>query len=965
MFKKTPIAAAISSAAFYSAIAVTGSVAPTAVFADDGEASIEEVVVTGSRIKRSSFTASSPVATLGAEQISISNTINMESLLNTLPQAIPGFDRTSNNPGNGTATVNLRGLGTNRTLVLIDGKRVVPTTAGGAVDINTIPAAMIERVEVLTGGASAIYGSDAVAGVVNFIFKDDFEGVVIDTGYEATEKGDAELFSTDITIGGNFADGRGNAIVNFHYTDRQDLFQGDRDFSTFAQFDDTDANGNPILIDGGSSGIPGLSIFSGALGGFSPDSFGVTFDPDGSIRPFETGEVNDFYNYAPVNYIQLPQERYQTTAKINYGLTEDINLYGRVMFTSSSVPQQLAPTPIFQTAEFTIDDSPFLSSQAQTVLSDAFGSGTDTDGDGIDDTGTAFLRRRLLEVGPRIAESDFSSFQIQVGVEGDINDDWSFDIYAQTGEVELAEIQAGNVNRDRFQQALLLDLDADPTGATCTDTGSNGATVGCSGLNVFGQGNISENAAEFLRVATNANAVFDQTTIGASVSGSTGENFKFPSGGSIGIAAGYEYIDYQFDFKPSQDLATGTIAGFSGQPAIAGGYDVTSFFGEIYLPILEGVQGAESLDAELAFRQSDYSSVGNVSSMKLAASWAPVEDVRFRVSFNEAVRAPNIGELFTPPSEGFPGATDPCASSLDPSDAATAAICSATGVPASALGTPAIDLPAGQVRAIFGGNPNLAEEEAETFTYGIVWQPSQEALEGFSLSVDYFDIEIEEAVGVFGGGANNVLSICYDPSNPNGGVGSQFCNAISRRADGTIDFVDQTSANSAVTTLKGWDVIGEYVTEAWGGIVDVRYVGTVTDEADFTPFIGAETLECAGTFGLDCGEPTPEYKHRMTFGYTRDEWSAQLTWRLIGEVDDDDDTTTYFVETVDTQHYLDFAGSYSFNDTYSVTVGIDNLLDEEPPIIGDNQEQANTYPATYDVFGRTYFVRFRAAFGEE
>ena len=268
MFRKHPLAAAIGSVALASSI---GSIALPQVAAAE-EAQLEEVVVTGSRIRRADFEANAPVATLGSDQIELTATVNTEQLLNTMPQMVPGLDRTSNNPGNGTATVNLRGLGSNRTLVLLNGTRAVPTTQGGTVDINNIPTSLIERVEVLTGGASAVYGSDALAGVVNFILKDDFEGVALNFNSEQTEEGDAELNSLDITIGGNFADGRGNVVLNAQYTDREDLFQGDRSFSTFAQFDDVDGDGNPILIDGGSSGVPGTSIFSGALGDFSTRS---------------------------------------------------------------------------------------------------------------------------------------------------------------------------------------------------------------------------------------------------------------------------------------------------------------------------------------------------------------------------------------------------------------------------------------------------------------------------------------------------------------------------------------------------------------------------------------------------------------------------------------------------------------------------------------------------------------------
>ena len=998
MFRKHPLAAAIGSVALASSI---GSIALPQVAAAE-EAQLEEVVVTGSRIRRADFEANAPVATLGSDQIELTATVNTEQLLNTMPQMVPGLDRTSNNPGNGTATVNLRGLGSNRTLVLLNGTRAVPTTQGGTVDINNIPTSLIERVEVLTGGASAVYGSDALAGVVNFILKDDFEGVALNFNSEQTEEGDAELNSLDITIGGNFADGRGNVVLNAQYTDREDLFQGDRSFSNFAQFDDVDGDGNPILIDGGSSGVPGTSIFSGALTGFSP-SAGITFDPDGSARPFLTGETNDFYNYAPVNYIQLPQTRFQANAMGHFEITEKIEVYGRMMFTQSKVPQQLAPTPIFQAGtDITSDGSPFLPAATQAILSgnnvDAVGLGVrearifsdgadgfndintcincvfdstptnddprlnvapliDADGNGIAEIGNAFLRRRLVEVGPRVSDSKYINFQLLAGIRGEIGDTgWYFDAYVSEGEVSSSETQLGNVNRDRFQQALLLDLDADPTGGTCVDTAANGSTIGCSPMNIFGAGNISEDAAAFLRTAVASEGEFEQRVWAGSASG---DLFDLPAG-PVSAAFGFERIELRADFRPSQDLAAGTIAGFNGSPAAGGSYDSDAFFGELLVPVLKDLPLVESLDLELAYRTTDYSTVGSVDNYKIAGSWQIVPQVRVRGGFNTAIRAASIAELFSPQSEGFPGATDPCAAEGNPT-AAVAAICTATGVPADVVGSVAIDPAAGQIRGLFGGNPNLAEEEADTFTLGVVVEPDW-FIDDLTVSLDYFDIEIEGLIASFGGGVNNILATCYDPDNAAGGAGSQFCNAVNRRPDGTIDFVEATSQNIAQTTLKGFDFIAAYNTEIFGGDLAVNYVATYTTESESVPFAGADPIVCEGNFGLDCGEPLPEYKHRMTVGWSQEKLTTQLSWRYVGEVNDDDDDTVYFTETISGTNYFDLVAAYSFTDNYRVSVGVDNLFDENPPILGDNQEQANTYPATYDVFGRTYFVRASASF---
>ena len=984
--------------------------------AQEGADQVEEITVTGSRIKKKDFISNAPVTTVNSEQIRLTGTVNTESLLNTLPQTVPGLDRTSNNPGGGFATVDLRGLGSNRTLVLINGTRVIPSTSGGTVDINTIPNALIEDIQVLTGGASAVYGSDAVAGVVNFLLKDDFEGVQLNAGYEVTQEGDAAIYSTDLTLGANLYDGRGNVTINFTFTDREALFQGDRAFAFFAQFDDcssTPAAGTDcppadrFLIDGGSSGIPGTSNFSAAWETFAPASSGITFNPDGSVRPFEVGAVNDFYNYSPVNYIQLPQKRYQTTALGHFDISDRAEIYGRAFFTSSKVPQQLAPTPIFQTATATLDGNPFLPAATQAILSGdnvgAIGIGdrvtrifsdggtaftttntctnclfdatfvdkdldlidddprldtaalVDTDGDGIADEMTGFFRRRLVEVGPRIVNNTFQSYQIMGGIRGEITDNWDFDGYVQQGNVSYFGTQIGNVNRDRFQQALLLDL-SDPTGGTCANTATSGATVSCAPMNIFGEGNISEDAAAYLRTAVAFTADYDQTIIALNFTGDLGETITLP-GGSIGTAFGWEHIENKFDFQPSQDLSAGTIAGFNGSPPVFGSFDVDSFYAEFYLPLLSGAPFADLLDLELAYRLSDYTTAGNVESYKIAGSWAPTDQFRIRGGFNTAVRAPNIGELFAPLGENFPGSLDPCAAEGNPT-AAVAPICESTGVPLGLTGSVALDLAAGQVRELVGGNPLLKEEEADTYTIGIVVTP--DFIEGLSFSVDYFDIEITDYISQFGGGANNVLTICYDPNNPNGGIGSIFCNAVTRRVDGTIEFVNAPLDNVASQTLKGYDVLASYDIEVFGGDLRINYVATFTTEHDFEPFIGASLITCEGEFGNDCGEPLPEYSHRLTFNWARDNYMAQLSWRQIGETTDDDNRPglgDFFVEKLSAQEYFDLAGTWNFNDNWAATFGIDNLFDTSPPILGDNQEQSNTWPATYDVFGRTFFIK--------
>ena len=947
--------------------AVFGSVA-TPAFAQVED----EVFVTGSRIKKQDFNSNSPVATIEAVQFERSGVINTENLLNALPQTVPGLTRTSNNPGNGTATIDLRGLGSNRTLVLVNGRRAMVNGQAGVVDINTISPSMIKNVEVLTGGASSVYGADAVSGVVNFILKDDFEGMEANVGYNITEKGDAETLNASMTMGANFDSGRGNATVNMSYTDRSALFQGDRDFSNIAFFDD----GNGGLEPGGSSGVPGTSIFAGGLGTFSPDSFGIIFNQDGSIRPFETsGQVNDFYNYAPVNFLQLPQERFTISTSANYEINEKAEVFMEARFANNTVPSELAPTPAFIGTSWTLDGNPFIDAAAQQVLSDAIGSGVDTDGDGIDDEASALLRRRLVEVGPRSGTDRRNTFQLVGGIRGAVTDNWDYEASFSAGRTQNASNQSGNIDVPRFNQSLLLATDAagqvilDANGnPTCADTGTNGSTVSCSPLNIFGAGNISQASADFIRTAV---ATTDETTQNVAQLNFTGNlgSMSFTDA-PVGVAFGAEYIENKFEFNPDQGVAASSIRGFNGAPPVSGEYDVYSAYGEMSVPLISGAAFANNITLDLAGRVSNFSTVGTKYNYKIGGEWEVNDQVRFRGNYNTAVRAPNIGELFAPVGENFPGADDPCSAVDAPAGGLTpaqVAICVATGVPAGVVGTPAIDPASGQIRSLAGGNPDLDVEEAKTITFGVVLTPS--FMDGLSFSADYFDIKIDGFIAQFGGGTNNILDTCY--LGALGGVGSPFCNAVNRRADGTIDFVSNQSANVAGNKLQGIDFAANYSFDSadmFGmdiGNVALGYNGTYTMKNEFEAFAGDTLFDCAGLFGNNCGEPDPTYRHFVTADVSKGALNANVTWQLIGGVTDGniiDGSAPQSVNKLGAEHYINTSLTYDFTDSFAMTFGVQNLLDNKPPVIGDNDEQANTYPSSYDVFGRAFFANAKVRF---
>lgn len=914
--------------------------APAVAQEDDAEAVQETVLVTGSRIAKQDFVSNSPISTVDAETFELTGSINTEDVLNTLPQAVPGFDRTSNNPGGGFATANLRGLGSSRTLVLVDGKRFVPTTSAGVVDLNNIPASMIERVEVITGGASAVYGSDAIAGVVNFILKDDFEGMEANFGYESTlEYGDAQFWSADLTIGANFDNGRGNVTTNFGYTSREAVFQGDRDFSAVTFTDDGAGGFNEF----GSSGVPAGHSFDSFT--FSDGTTGqAIFDndaPGGVRRWINSGPGNDRYNYAPVNYLQLPQERFNNTTVARYNINETTEVYGRFTAAFNQVPQQLAPTPAF-TSVTTQLDNPFLTPQQAAILGQL-----DTDGDGEI---TTFIGRRMVETGERRSNDDFFAFQVQTGLRGTIADRFDYDVYFQTGRTQNNNDLQGDISLSRFLNAVNVTDDG-AGNAVCVVGGS------CVPMDIWGQGDITAEAADYVRANLNAKSEYNQTIFSATMSGDTEGLVELP-GGPIGWAIGGEYREEDFDFRPDDNLGSGNLLGFNANPPLTGGFDVYDVYGEVYMPILADMPGVELLAIEAAIRLSDYSTVGNTETYKIGGEYAPVEGLRFRGLYNTAVRAPNISELFSAVGNGFPGATDPCSASQDPAGNNIAALCTATGVPNVGV----YEQRNTQIEGLFGGNPNLEPEEAETFTVGAVWEPY--FVDGLTVSLDYYSIEIEEYITTLAGGVQGILNQCYDPANnPSQDPNTIFCSSLNRGPSGE-PLVSANLANAGSLETAGFDIVVDYEFEldAIPGTLGVTYSGTVLDKWDFFAFEGANVDDCKGFYGAFCDDPVAEYKHVTTFAWANGPFQAQLRWERIGEVEDDDTGTDFTTETIDATDYFNLSGSWDINDNFRLTGGIDNLLDEEPPILGDNQEQANTFPATYDPFGRTAYISAKVRF---
>lgn len=902
--------------------------------AQEGAADDDVVVITGSRIQRTDTVAPSPITTVDEELFELNNVVNTEDLLNTLPQLIPAFDATSNNPGNGTATVSLRGLGTTRTLVLVDGQRFVGSGAAQVVDLNNIPAAMIERVDVVTGGASAVYGSDAVAGVVNFILRDDFEGVEVSASHQfSMDEGDAGITDVAVTVGGNFDNGRGNAVLSFGYTNREAVFQGSREFSEVAYW--SPGPGTDPYIPGGSSSIPQTRIRPAAGTGFD-----VMTDSNGNPVDWTP------YNYAPTNYLQLPQERHMISGFATYEINNHVEMYARGIYSNNVVDSQLAPTPT-GTLGVTINlDNPLLS----TALRDLIASDpTSNNGDG---TADIRISRRMQEISTRNNLRDTNTFQGVFGVRGDINDNWSYDAFYNYSRSSVSQILSGNISVTAFQEALLCD-----GGPTALASGCTAPT-----LDIFnGENSVSAEAAEYIARTGAQIDVIEATQAVASVSGEL-ENMASPMADiAPALVFGVEYRENSASIRPDSVLGP-DVRGFNQSLAIEGSFDVYEFFTEVDVPLITNKPGIESLNFTGAFRMSDYSTIGNAQTYAAGLGWEPVEDLRFRAQYNRAVRAPNVGDLFSPATNGFPGATDPCSSGLGSYDSSVIeANCIATGVPAAAVGTPFQSN--AQIEALFGGNPNVEEETADTITVGAVWQPN--FVNGLTVQVDYYNIEIEDAIAT--PSLQNLLDECYRQDIQSA---CDFFAGARNPSTGEMAnpyMPELFASNLAVFEAEGVDVRVDYVWDAEQmglssdlGSFAVNYYSTFTMENGYQTSEVAGFVSCEGLFSGQCGEPTPEYKHVMQASWYWGALTSSLRWRHVGGVDIEPSYAGFVSDrelSIDAYNYFDVTFAYDMSESTRISLGIQNIADEDPPTLtSTSSEQANTWPATYNPFGRRLFL---------
>lgn len=889
----------------------------------------EELVVTGSRIGRTNLTSTSPVATLGREDILLDTALNIENVLSELPQFSGSFGAVSNGAdARGASTLDLRGLGQNRTLVLVNGTRAVPFGFRNSVDVAAIPAPLVERVEVLTGGASAVYGADAVAGVVNFILRRDFQGAEASAIYNISEQGDAQSRGVNLTIGTNFAGGRGNISVYAGWSEREAVFKRDRDFASPERND------------------AGIITTRPAGGTFSRTEAGNVFNVGGALGPrfaftdagalSATAQTGEFSGGESL--IQ-PQERLTGALFFHFEASDAFELYGRAMGSRIETQDFLIPTNASVNV-LVQRDNPFLTPALDTVVAGAFNR-TRAGALGGADAFQANVLRSFPELGVRGFDTERESYQGQLGLRGRFTPNLRWDAYVQYGETteDTAILGEGIIARLRQGANATVNAGGQPV---CVDPSN-----GCVPINLFGPGAISPEAVAFIREDLNQGRSRDQLVIAAALTGDTGDFFALPAG-AVDFALGVEYREENGEVFFDPALQTGQTFNQGSRPNFGGGYDVKEAFAEIRVPILADRPFFERLDVEAAYRISDYSTAGTVDAYKFGANWALNRSLRLRGAYQTVVRAPNIGELF-----GAPGSVplagrvnDPCQNPA--ASGASVEVCRATGAPAAPFTQ---DLTGALF--IFGGNADLQPEEGTTYTIGAVLTP--QFLPGFSLTADYYDIEIENAIGAVlpQATADTCYVITQDAANP-------FCDRISRGANGQLTAIDSSDVNVALLRVRGVDVGARYGFDLGTGRVSLDYAGDIVTSQSQKNGEAAPTIQCAGRFGATCGLETrralPKYRHRVTAGWREQEGvSLRATWRMLGAVRDDA-PTVFAVERIGTQNYFDLAASFDATEDFTFVVGVENLFDRRPPLAGTNAADANTFPASYDVIGRRFGV---------
>lgn len=963
----------------------------------------KKIVITGSRIPRTELSTPVPVVTLGAADLEATGFDTLEDVLAELPQLVPGV--TSSNSQNGTDragqnVLELRDLGSDRTLVLIDGKRVVSTRTGSLqVDTNTIPTDFIKRIEVLTGGASAIYGSEAIAGVVNIVTKDSFDGLRFRARKGDSSDGGAEVNSGGVTGGGTFADGKGSAMFNASFYSRERLSTRDRTPVPLS----IDPQTNEVVF-GGSTNIPsGQWRAIRASGSQNQSAIELVQGTDGSwadindsnsLEDFNNGST-DRYNFNEFGDLRTPLERYSFAGKLKYDLTSTTTFSGSAQFTTTDINTQRTAEAVDHSeyynntprADYQIPIDHPLIPVALRDAALALGSASNPT------TGLEFLNRRLTELGPRTTDNTRQTFRILSALEGEVYDDFNWELSYTFGQTLQSQVISGNTVINNVRDGLniedILDSTGNPTGEyQCAD--GQARSRGCVPVNLFGRDTLTPEMVDWIIDSSTLRGKLQQQAFLATIGGEIAEL----EAGSVGILGGIEYR------RDRSETLTDSLLNNQGETFVAvpnngGAISVKEAFAEIVVPLLSDAPGAKYLEFNAAGRVSDYSleNVNSVFSFKTGFAWSPIDELRVRTGFARANRAPNILEAFSVPRTTATSFRDPCDNVTATNNGRggtqiSGDNCRAVAAIADAIAADGrFDRPTDlSDRGRNLGNPTLEEETADTKTFGLVFSPTND----LQISADYYEIEIEDAI--LGSSRTEALTNCYNSV----GLTDPDCALITRSTlDGQITFVDSIDRNADLQRVEGIDLYLGYKTDLsnfFDGVpgslsLDLNYSHALTNEIIRTNTAGEETITD------EKGEiDSPEDNARLNIGYRNGDF--RFNWRmvLIGKNNADNQGYEEDVETVAQQQadgldpsdedyinpaYLDrylvssliyhnVSASYRFgeNDNYRVQLSINNLTDKKPPFIGSGlgSSACNSDCGTYNTTGRFVNLSLRADF---
>jgi outer membrane receptor protein involved in Fe transport len=944
--------------------------AAPAVAQETSSEAADKITVTGSRIARKDYGSSSPVVTVDAEQIDSFGNITVEEALNILPQFIEGSNAgTIAIGGGGGATLNMRALGSNRNLVLLDQRRLPVATPFGDVDVNIVPTVILENVEVLTGGASSVYGSEAISGVVNFQSARYFEGVKANIDYGDAFQGGAERFDSSVLLSGTGLDGRGRGMIALGYTDRSPLRGRDREFFDFAVQSSFIEQGT--FRSGGNAPDPtaveALFASYGITGVTATDNLG--FNDDGTLfarigaqnynGPSDLDSLNAIVNGSVVSPVGRQGtalkglERFTALAKGEYDLTDSITTYAQFLVsdaqTSGSASLNIT---LFGPTALVPVTNPFIPGDLAGLLA----TRSDPSADFI-------LNQRFSGIPERTHEENFTTTQFVVGIKGDVGiKDWTFDVYGLHDDVSGRERI-----RDLLLGSRLNDLLQAPDG---------GDSICEGGYNPFGAANATSISAECLAfLAPDVTSTLDLTRNTAE-GFVTGSLFALPAG-EVRFSVSASYREDKLDFNPALSVQTNDALGVGQSFPSVGRTTTTEFGGELLVPLLADAALAQSLNLTGGFRYADHNAAGGSVSWSGGVEWRPTQSLFVRGSVQRAVRNPNIGELFsaaigneitvgTPTTD--PTLGDPCdirtIERMGPNNAQIEAICIAQGLPASIIDS--FQHTTTSLPTATGGNANLDPEKATTYTVGVVWRPELEG-QDLSITVDYWNIEIDDVINTING--NNVLDRCFNAVfNPSFDPANEFCQLIEREsATGTVERISTTFLNLASLKTSGVDLQVDHSIDVGPGTLRTRAAVGWVNNYEESALPGEPFLDYVGTIGGPANRAAdndvhPRWTANLTPTYSVGPASLSFRWRYLSSMDAEVRVTNPAATTpgVPAVSYFDLYGTYEVSEHFRLKAGISNLMDKDPPQVAGQTGQ--TRIGTYDVIGRAFNVGLSASF---